>query len=115
VAIHPQDAATRGIGDGQVVRLRNGRGRCLAAAHVTDSILPRTVVLPTGAWWDPAEDDDGSSVCLRGNPNVLTRDAGTSGWGQGTTAHTCLVRVEAVAAAPDPRPHAAPPMEVRGG
>jgi biotin/methionine sulfoxide reductase len=113
VAIHPVDAAARAIEDDQVVRLRNDRGRCLAVAHLTDAILPRTVVLPTGAWWDPAEDVDGMSVCLRGNPNVLTRDVGTSDWGQGTSAHTCLVRIEPAADAPDPRPHGAPRMEAR--
>ena len=31
---------------------------------------------------------------IAGNPNVLTVDIGTSRFGQGCSAHTCLVRVE---------------------
>ena len=31
---------------------------------------------------------------VHGNPNVLTRDAGTSKLAQGPTAHSCLVEVE---------------------
>ena len=47
--------------------------------------------MPTGAWWDPSEPD---GVCRAGNPNVLTRDVGTSKLAQGPTAQTCLVEVE---------------------
>jgi biotin/methionine sulfoxide reductase len=32
---------------------------------------------------------------IHGNPNVLTRDIGTSKLAQGPTAHSCLVEVEA--------------------
>ena len=46
--------------------------------------------ISTGAWYDPDED----GTCRAGNPNVLTRDKGTSGLAQGPTAHTCLVEVE---------------------
>ena len=31
---------------------------------------------------------------VHGNPNVLTRDAGTSKLAQGPAAHSCLVEVE---------------------
>ena len=34
------------------------------------------------------------SIELNGNPNVLTRDKGTSKLAQGPSAHTCLVEVE---------------------
>jgi biotin/methionine sulfoxide reductase len=33
-------------------------------------------------------------LCKHGNPNVLTRDKGTSRLAQGPTAHTCLANVE---------------------
>jgi biotin/methionine sulfoxide reductase len=108
--LHPADAAVRGIEQGGLVRLWNTRGSCLAAAEVTDRVMARTVVLPTGAWWDP---DPDSGACRRGNPNVLTRDVGTSAWAQATSAHTCLVRVAPLDYAPAPTPHGAPPREER--
>jgi biotin/methionine sulfoxide reductase len=33
-------------------------------------------------------------MCRAGNPNVLTRDKGTSKLAQGPSAHTCLVDIE---------------------
>ena len=64
------------------------------------------VQLPTGAWWDPAEP---GGTCRAGNPNVLTRDVGTSSLAQGPTAQTCLVEVELfVGEAPPVRAHEHP-------
>jgi biotin/methionine sulfoxide reductase len=110
VELHPRDAAERGLEDGDVVRLWNDRGACYAALACTTRVRPGVAVLPTGAWWDP---DPVSGVCRRGNPNALTRDVGTSTWGQATSAHTCLVRLERAVAAPPPAPHAPPMLEVR--
>ena len=39
-AIHPDDAASRGIKDGDVVRVHNARGACLAGAVLTDTLAP---------------------------------------------------------------------------
>jgi biotin/methionine sulfoxide reductase len=58
---------------------------------VTDSVRPGVVVLPTGAWFTPSGN---SGLEIAGNPNVLTLDVGTSRFGQGCSAHTCLVSVE---------------------
>ena len=91
VSIHPDDAAARGIADGDVVRLFNRRGACLAGARVTDSVRPGVVVLSTGAWYDP---DSPGGLERHGNPNVLTRDKGTSRLAQGPSAHTTLVEME---------------------
>ena len=52
---------------------------------------PGVVVLPTGAWYDPAEP---AGLDRHGNPNVLTLDKGTSRLGQGPSAHTTMVEVE---------------------
>ena len=53
IRLHPDDARARGIADGDVVRVFNDRGSCLAGA-VLDADLRRSVVqLSTGAWWDP--------------------------------------------------------------
>jgi len=92
--IHPDDAHLRGIADGDVVRLFNGRGACLAGAVVTDAIRPGVVRLPTGAWYDPDRPGEVGALCRHGNPNVLTLDKGTSKLAQGPSAHTCLVDVE---------------------
>jgi biotin/methionine sulfoxide reductase len=90
VRLHPDDAAARGIDDGTVVRLFNDRGACLAGAVISDAVAPGVVQLATGAWYDPAPD----GTCIHGNPNVLTRDKGTSKLAQGPSSNTCLVEVE---------------------
>ena len=92
--IHAADAAARGIAAGDVVRVFNARGACLAGAVLTDGLLRGVVVLPTGAWFDPLEPGVPGSLCVHGNPNVLTRDVGTSKLGQGPVAQSCLVDVE---------------------
>ncbi|WP_028137856.1 molybdopterin-dependent oxidoreductase [Bradyrhizobium japonicum] len=93
--LHPDDAAALGVEDGQTIRVWNGRGECLATAEVTDKVRQGVLVLPTGAWFTPTGN---SSLEVAGNPNVLTLDIGTSQFGQGCSAHTCLVRVEPYAA-----------------
>ena len=92
--MHPDDAATRGIQDGDVVRIFNDRGACLAGIKLTDRIRTGAIELPTGAWYDPQDPAQNQSLEVHGNPNVLTRDAGTSKLGQATSAHSCLVEVE---------------------
>ncbi|MEQ9258633.1 MAG: molybdopterin-dependent oxidoreductase [Roseovarius sp.] len=89
LVIHPEDARGRGIVTGEIVRVFNARGACLARALVSEDIHPGVVALPTGAWYgDPGENTD-----PHGNPNVLTLDVGTSRLGQGSSAHTALVEV----------------------
>jgi len=89
LVIHPDDAAPRGIRTGDLLRVFNERGACRARARVSDDILPGVVALPTGAWFG----DPGQNVDPHGNPNVLTRDIGTSRLGQGSSAHSALVEV----------------------
>ena len=90
VEINPSDADSRGLADGDLVRIFNERGACRARAHISADIRPGVVSLPTGAWFDPASD----GTDAQGNPNILTRDLGTSRIGQGCSAHTTLVQVE---------------------
>lgn len=92
--MHPQDAARRGIADGDIVRLFNERGACLAGVTLTDGIRPGVIQLPTGAWYDPADPTEEKSLCVHGNPNVLTRDIGTSALAQGCTGQLTTVQVE---------------------
>lgn len=89
--LHPDDAAARSITDGDLVRVWNDRGACLAGAVVTDAVRRGVVVLPTGGWYDPVEP---GGMCRHGNPNVLTSDRPASGLSQGPAAQSCLVQVE---------------------
>ncbi len=57
-------------------------------------LMPGVVVLPTGAWYDPAEPRGPGTLELHGNPNVLTLDEGSSRLAQAPVAHGCLVEVE---------------------
>ena len=91
VRIHPATASSRGIADGDTVRVFNDRGACLAGARLDDGLMPDVIAMPTGAWFDPL---DPGGLDLAGNPNVVTRDVGTSSLAQGPSAHTCLVDVE---------------------
>ncbi|MGE0716061.1 MAG: molybdopterin-dependent oxidoreductase, partial [Alphaproteobacteria bacterium] len=93
VRIHPKDAAARGIGNGDVVILSNDRGRCLAGAILSTDLREGVVQLSTGAWYDPEDPADPTSLCVHGNPNVLTRDAGTSRLSQGCTGQLTCVEV----------------------
>ncbi|MBP0493776.1 molybdopterin guanine dinucleotide-containing S/N-oxide reductase [Roseomonas indoligenes] len=92
--LHPAEAAARGIADGDIVRLFNDRGACLASAALTEDVMPGVVQLPTGAWYDPADASEERPLCVHGNPNVLTRDVGTSRLAQGCTGQLTVVEVE---------------------
>jgi biotin/methionine sulfoxide reductase len=94
VRIHPQDAAARGIADGDIVRLYNDRGACLAGAVLSEALRPGVVQLSTGAWYDREDPAAEGPLCVHGNPNVLTRDAGTSKLAQGCTGQLSLVEIE---------------------
>lgn len=113
--LHPEDARARGIADGDTVRIYNERGRCLSVAALSDQVRRGVIQLATGAWYDPEVDGDPESTCLRGNPNVVTCDRGTSRLAQATTAHTCLVGVERVetSEAPPARPYGPPVVVAR--
>ena len=93
VWINPEDAMTRGIKDGDVVRLFNSRGSCLAGAVITDRIMPQVVRLSTGAWFDPVDTTEIGSLEKHGNPNVLTVDKGSSSLAQSCIAQSALVEI----------------------
>ncbi|MGH2561628.1 MAG: molybdopterin guanine dinucleotide-containing S/N-oxide reductase [Thermomicrobiales bacterium] len=115
VRLHPADAAARGIADGDVVRLFNDRGSCLAGAVISEIVRPGVVQLSTGAWYDPIDPADVNAMCVHGNPNVLTRDAGTSKLAQGCTGQHALVEAERwTGEVPPIRAHDPPATESRG-
>jgi biotin/methionine sulfoxide reductase len=92
--LNPGDAAMRGIADGDVVRVFNGRGACLAGAVVTEAISAGVAQLQTGAWYDPDQPGTVGTLDRHGNPNMLTLDKGTSKLAQGPSSQTVLVEVE---------------------
>lgn len=100
--LNPLDAAARDISDGDVVRILNDRGSCLAGAVISSDVRRGVVQLATGAWYQPLAPDTAGSLEVHGNPNVLTPDHGTSRLGQGPSAHTALVEVERYVEEPPP-------------
>jgi len=105
VWINSQDAVARGIENGDIVRVFNARGECLAGAMVTDDIMPGVAQIQTGAWYDPADPAAKNSLDRHGNVNMLTLDKGTSKLAQGPSAQTALVEIEKWTAD-------APPVEI---
>ena len=83
----PEDAASRNIHDGDIVRVFNGRGSIEVAARVPEQprCLPGTVIVPYGWTWSRTRD------CK--TVNVLTSDAPTD-WGGGVAFFDTCVEVE---------------------
>ena len=90
ISMHPDDAAARGVDAGDIVRVFNGRGAMLAGVRIDPKMRTSVVAIATGAWFDP----DGQMLCRHGNPNVLTRDEGTSRLAQGPAPGSTLVEIE---------------------
>ncbi len=104
LCLNPADAAARGLVDGQLIRVFNDRGACLAGLRVTDAVMAGVARLSTGAWFDPGPE----GLERHGNPNALTLDIGASGLSQGCIAQTCLVQVAPATAAPRMEAHDLP-------
>lgn len=107
--IHPGDASDLGLSEGACVRVHNSRGACLATALYDANLMRGVVQMSTGAWLDAVTMEDGRLLCRNGNPNVLTRDGGTSSLAQGPVAHSCLVAIEPYGW-PDPSQAYQPPV-----
>ena len=85
IEINPQDAAARGIADGDRVRAFNERGACELVAVVTPRARPGVVVSPS-VWWNKLS-PDGVNI------NQLTSQALTD-MGGGATFYDALVEIE---------------------
>lgn len=92
--LNPVDAAERGIAEGDIIKLSNARGACLAGVALSDGVRRGVIQLATGAWYDPAATNEEKPLCVHGNPNVLTRDVGTSSLAQGCTGQLTNVQIE---------------------
>ena len=93
VAMHAGDAKARGIKEGDIVRVYNSRGSCLASVVLNDALSPGVAKLSCGAWYDPVDGDEGA-LCAHGNANILTHDRGTSKLSQGPSTGTNMVEIE---------------------
>jgi anaerobic dimethyl sulfoxide reductase subunit A len=88
VWINPKDAETRGIVQGDNVKILNDRGIIVLRAKVTERIMPGVVKAYQGMWYEPDKDGIDRGGCV----NVLIDDhpspAGAMNF------NTCLVQVE---------------------
>ena len=55
IEMNSVDASSRGINEGDIVKLFNDRGACLAGVNINDNIRPGVVQISTGAWYDPED------------------------------------------------------------
>ncbi|PCI52490.1 MAG: Asp-tRNA(Asn)/Glu-tRNA(Gln) amidotransferase GatCAB subunit C [Alphaproteobacteria bacterium] len=92
--ISPEDAEKKNLTDCDIVRVYNDRGACLAGVIISEDVQKGVLILPTGSWYDPEEPGELGSLDVHGNPNILTRDVGTSKLSQGPSAQSCLVDIE---------------------
>ena len=76
--INPADAAARGIGSGDIVKVHNERGAVLGGAYVTERIMPGTVYMDHGARYDPivpGELDRGGAINTITPHNLTSKNA----------------------------------------
>ncbi|HTM61954.1 MAG TPA: molybdopterin oxidoreductase family protein [Burkholderiales bacterium] len=85
--LHPQDAAARGIRDGDSVRVFNDRGSYTLRARINGKPRPGVVVAPS-VWWKKYSPDGR-------NANNLTSQR-VADLGGGATFYDCRVQVERV-------------------
>ena len=83
--LHPDDAAARGLTDGQKVRLHNDRGEIGLVLHVRDEVQPGVVLVP-------GQRPDGEAVA--GTVNMLCADTFTD-MGEGATYQSTWLDVAA--------------------
>ena len=116
IRLNPEDAERRGIKDGDVVKVFNERGACLAGAAISTTLRPGVVQLHTGAWYDPEQPGRIGSLDVHGNPNILTLDKGSSRLAQGCSANTTLVEIEPFEGPEHPiKVFSQPPVEMDPG
>ncbi|MCL1061145.1 trimethylamine-N-oxide reductase TorA [Shewanella benthica] len=101
VYLSPEDAKSRGIKDGDIVRVFNDRGQLLAGAVISDNFPKGIIRIHEGAWYGPVGKDGSKeggaevgALCSYGDPNTLTQDIGTSKLAQACAAYTCQVEFE---------------------
>jgi anaerobic dimethyl sulfoxide reductase subunit A len=89
VWINALDAETRGIKQGDMIRVFNDRGELVLPAKFTTRIMPGVISVPQGAWYAP----NAAGVDEGGSTNTLTSWR-PSPLAKGNPQHTNLVQVE---------------------
>jgi anaerobic dimethyl sulfoxide reductase subunit A len=89
VFLNPLDAASRGIKEGDEVKVFNQRGALILPCRLTPRIMPGVVDIPQGAWYEPDEKGIDHGGCV----NVLTSQRWTP-FAHASTQHTIMVQVE---------------------
>lgn len=87
--INTDDAAARGLKEGDSAKVFNDRGTIIMPVKITSRIMPGVVSIPQGAWWTP----DSQGIDRRGNVNTITKYHPTP-LAKGNPQHTNLVEVE---------------------
>jgi len=90
VTISTLDAKSRGIKEGDTVKVFNDRGEMIIPAQVTERIMPGVVAIPQGAWYTPDENGIDHGGC----PNMLTQNVTSPGGA--FACNTALVQIERV-------------------
>ncbi len=93
VTIAAVDARTKGISEGDMVRVFNDRGEVRIPARLTERLIPGVVEIPQVGWYKPGKD----GIDYGGCPNTLTSNR-TSPAGA-FTSDTVLVQIERVGGA----------------
>lgn len=91
IFVNCEDAKSRGIEDGDMVKVYNDRGVMILPVKITSRIMPGVASIPQGGWWTPDE----KGIDRRGCINVLTKYKPTP-LAFGNPSHTSLVEIEKV-------------------
>jgi molybdopterin guanine dinucleotide-containing S/N-oxide reductase-like protein len=93
--INPQDAAARGIRNGDLVRLYNDRASVLCIAVVTERVRPGVIhSYASSAKYDPLIPGRADSPDKGGCVNMLTASRMLSQNAPGMTPNSCLIEIE---------------------
>jgi hypothetical protein len=92
VLVHAEDAAARGLADGDVARVWNDRGEYLARVEISDRVPPGIVGGAKGHW--PKLNPGGTSIAA----TVMEKDADM---GRGAVFHDNRVEVERAPITPE--------------
>ena len=93
VWLNTAEAASRGIKDGDIVKIYNERGTVLGGAYVTERLMPQVAYMDHGSRWDPiipGKLDRGGAI------NTITPHNITSKNATGMVVSGFLVEVEKV-------------------
>lgn len=94
VRIHPEDAAARGINNGDIVKLYNDRGTVLCAAILTERVRPGVIhSYASAGHYDPLEPGNPNSPDRGGCVALLTPSRMLSQNVPGMAPNSCLIEI----------------------